>query len=328
MILMLFSFISLLTKPIQPTLYTVYAHGIADSPYQVKRFSPAIITSPDYTKCAEFSDTQKETGYGINRLICEITALNKKHISRSKMHMAGLEDSQALHKKILEVSDSDSIVLYGCSRGAATAINVIGESNPKNIVALILDASPASMHETIHPALAKLGIHHSYDKSFFSTFFPKYHQNTTTPLESIKKIKNKNLAVLLIHSQDDSKVPYSHALQLYKEFFNNGFSNVYLLTIPQGRHAFLLQDSKVKSIYLQAVHSFYKKHNLPYDQQYAQDDMKQYQPNMLELETEIAEIQKILLEQYEQNKAKNLRTISLLSALLISFALYKKLKNI
>lgn len=324
MLLIILFLTPFLTTSINSAIYTVYAHGIADKPSQVKRFSSAITTDHKHTICTEFSDTQKETGYGLNRLVSEFTAYNKKPINRSKMDMAGSEDIKTLHETILSIPKSDNIILFGCSRGAAALINTLGQNNPKNIAALVLDASPASMPKTIHPALASLGIHHSYDKTIFSILFPKYDKRTITPLESIAKIQNKNLPILLIHSQDDLKVPYSHALQLYKKFLNNGFKNVYIATIPQGRHAFLLQDPISKNDYLKAVHSFYKKNNLPYDKQYAQNDMEQYKLEISSVESQIIAAQKTLQKQYEQNKTKNLINISLITALLISYILYKK----
>lgn len=324
MLLILFFLIHLLSTPIQTHLYTIYAHGIVDKPCQVKRFLPAIITDANHTKCVTFQDTQRETGYGINRLISEITTYHKKTINRSKMHMAGPEDIKELHTTILKIAEHDNIVLFGCSRGAATSINELGQNNPKNIVAVILDASPSSMPETIHPILANLGVHHSYDKTVFSILFPQYHQDIITPLQSIKKIQNKNLPILLIHSQDDSKVPYHHSLQLYKEFLHNGFNNVYLATIPQGRHAFLLQDSTVKDLYLQAVHSFYKKHNLPYNEQYAKDDMTQYKLEISQVESQITIALNSLQNQYEQNKYKNLIIMTVFVVISAAYILYKK----
>lgn len=324
MFFIFFFLINLLSTSAHPHLYTIYAHGIADKPCQVKRFAAAINTDADHTKSVTFPDTKKETGYGINRILSEITTYNKKPINRSQMHMAGPEDIKTLHKTVQAIPESDNFILYGCSRGAATAINELGQNNPKNIVALILDASPASMPETIHPFLAKLGVHHSYDKFIFSTLFPRYQRDTITPLQSIKKIQNKNLPILLIHSQDDSKVPYHHSLQLYKEFLNNGFNHVYLVTIPQGRHAFLLQDPKVKDPYLQAVHSFYKQYNLPYNQQYAQNNMGQYKLEMCQVESQIIAAQNALQNQYNQNKYKKLIALIIIFILLISCILYKK----
>jgi len=306
-------------------LYTVYAHSIVDTPKQIKRFTDAIITPDHQTTSVTFLDTQKETGYGINRLISEITTYTKKPINRSKMHMAGAQDIQELHKTIESIPQNNNIILFGCSRGAATVINELGQNNPANIIAIILDASPANMSETIHPALAKLGIHTSYDKTIFSTLFPKHEKETITPLESIKKIKDKNLPILLIHSQDDSKVPYSHSLRLYKTFLENGFKHVYLATISQGRHAFLLQDPQIKDIYLQAVHSFYKIHNLPFNEKYAQNDITLYQPRIDDIEKKIKEFEEVLQKEYQTSLYRNIIILGL--TLAACFLIYSAKKS-
>lgn len=318
-------FCTLYASHVVPNFYTIYAHGIMDKPSQIKRFSEAIVTNQNHTLCVTFPDTQKETGYGINRLISECTTYHKKPMNRSKMHMAGPEDIEALHATIQNVPQNSEIILFGCSRGAATIINELGLHNPSNIAAVILDASPANMPETLHPILAGIGVHQSYDKSIFSTLFPAYSQESISPLEAIKKIQNKQLPILLIHAQNDTKVPYNHALQLYKKLRNHGFTDIYLATIPQGRHAFLLQDQQAKDCYLQAVHSFYKKYKLPYNEQYAQNDMTQYQPTLAQVEEKILIAQEALQKQYEQSRLRNLLGISLLSAMLISYLLYKKL---
>lgn len=287
------------------SMYTVFAHGIVDTPTQIKRFQEAIVTDKKHTKAAIFADTEKETGYGINRLISELTALSHKTINRSKMCMGQENDNKVLIETINTVPEGAKIILFGCSRGASTIIKSVSEHNPHNIAAIVLDAGPADMPGTINPMLAKLGIHQSYNQTIFSTLFPAYPKGAVTPLQCIKNIKNKALPILLIHSKNDSKVPYCHSLKLYKTFKDNGFQHVHLLTIPEGRHAFLLQESQVKDAYLAGVHSFYKAHNLPYDSQYAHDAMDQYEPAIVDVERSIYESEDLLDKEYEKNKARN-----------------------
>lgn len=309
-------------------LYTIYAHGIVDNPAQIKRFKQAIATDHEHTKSVIFPDTQKETGYGINRMISEITTLINKPINRSKMYMGTGADIQAIDTILHTIHQNNDLILYGCSRGGTALINYLAQHNPDHIAAIILDATPAHMPATIHPILAKIGIHSSYDETIFSTLFPAYLKDSTGSKQLISKIKNKNIPILLIHSQNDTKVSYDHSLLLYQEFKQNGFKNVYLATIPSGKHSFLLQDVHANAVYLQAVHSFYKHFGLPYNSQWAQDNLEQYQPTLDKVQEQITECAKALTKEYEQSKQRNIIGASLIAMILISYLLYKKFEHL
>lgn len=252
---------------------TIFAHGIVDGPSQINRFDQAIATKERVS--VSFLDATNATGFGLNYGIFMLTKLFGKHVNRSKMYMAQGPDINSLKKFINANGNSDSgIILYGCSRGAATIINYMAKNNNQEVKALVLDACPANMHEAIQPTLIKYGINPSRALSIFTTLFPKYPKtNPTTPIGSIKNIENKNLPILLIHSVDDTVVPFEHGLMLYQEFINNGFTNVHILSIPSGQHSFLLQDKKAQKSYLRTVHSFYKKYNLPFKESFATIDL-------------------------------------------------------
>jgi pimeloyl-ACP methyl ester carboxylesterase len=258
---------------------TIFAHGIVDGPSQINRFNQAIATNEKDS--VSFLDATDATGFGLNYGIFMLTKLFGKHVNRSKMYMAQSPDINSLHKFIeLKCKPDNEIILYGCSRGAATILNYLQARDNQDIKAVVLDACPASMHEAIQPTLIKYGINPSKALSIFTTLFPKYPKvNPITPLGSIKNIKNKNLPILLIHSLDDTVVPFEHGLMLYQEFINNGFQNVHFVSIPSGKHSFLLQGTKSKEPYLRAVHSFYKKYNLPFNEFFATTDLTNHALN-------------------------------------------------
>ncbi len=294
-----------LVAPIYADTHTIFAHGIADTPVQIKRFNTAIATDKNHTHIASFSDTEKETGYGINRLISEITTSLKKPINRSKINLGQTQDIAALAKTIQNIPPTDSIILFGCSRGAATCVNTISIHNPCNIAALVLDACPTSMPETLDPKLCNLGIHPSYNNQIFTRLFPAYITDDITPLKAICAIKNKQLPILIVHAKNDTVVPYAHAMQLYITFKAHGFEHVYLASILEGKHAFLLQDPQAKTAYLQAIHTFYKIHHLPFDATYAQDAMTAYQPELSVMHDAIELYYAQLQENYEQSTYRN-----------------------
>ncbi|MCX5923979.1 MAG: prolyl oligopeptidase family serine peptidase [Candidatus Dependentiae bacterium] len=278
--------------------YTVFAHGIVDGPGQMLRFQKAI-TTPKAT-AVQFADSKPATGLGINGIIGHCTKLFGKTVNRNAMYMGQTADITAISKTMsTKIPANKSVILYGCSRGSATIINYLAKFNPKNVKALVLDSCPASLPETIAPKLVKLGIHPSYSLSIFTRLFPAYPVSSVPPLHAIKNITNKNLPILLLHSKDDSSVPFEHSLMLYLEFKNQGFTNVHLTAIAKGKHSFLLQTPAAKSVYLKAVHTFYKKYDLPYDKALATGTCDAYNPNTTLVKQQIskyeARVQKIII---------------------------------
>lgn len=272
---------------IDAEVHTIYAHGILDHPSGVKRFYQAISSSVEYIKTVVFPDIQKEVGYGINRIVSEVASKFKIPINRSKMYMGQLQDIDAFFDAIQTCEQDDQLILFGCSRGGAATVSFLAKHNPENVVAVVLDGSPADMLASADPIMAQFGLGSSCRSLIFSVLFPAYPQDSVTPLQSVAHIKNKKLPILLIHSQNDCVVPYSHSLRLYKEFIKHGFEHVYIVLIPEGRHAFLLQEPKAKDLYLKAVHSFYKFYDLPYDKMHASEDMDFYRPALDVVEQKI-----------------------------------------
>ena len=310
-----------LFQTVQPDYHTIYAHGIVDGPAQMNRFNEAINTP---ATALSFPDTQSETGYGINRLVSEISTYCGKPVNRSKMYMGQDKDISTVHEAMQTLQAGMNTVLYGCSRGAATLINYMAQHNPEGVRAMVLDAPPCNMPQATHAILAKLGLHQSWDKALFSNIFPAYPAQATTPLQAVKDINNKELPILLVHSQQDSKVRFINSLYLYLEFKRQGFNHVHLATIPSGRHSFLLQDEAVKARYLQAVHSFYKAYGLPHNPEHATANIADYQYDTQQASNEIAAYEQALQEQYEYSQLRNLVATGAAATAALALALYKQ----
>jgi len=281
--------------------YTVYAHGIIDGPAQINRFKDVIATP--LVAPVTFPDAQIISGWNLNGIIGQLSSLYGqkvnstnsfygKHINRNAMYMGQEADLEAISATIAQVPTQESMILYGCSRGAAALLTYLGKYNPSNIAALVLDACPADLPATLHIKLASCGIHPTWANTIFTTLFPQYDSSTAiTPFNAIALIQNKDLPILLIHSKKDHVVPYIHSLQLYQQLLDHGFTNVHLILVPHGRHAYILQDEPVAPLYAQAVHSFYKKYNLPYDATIAQDTMQETMLTKEEIEQKTAAYQ-------------------------------------
>lgn len=294
---------------------TIYAHGIVDGPSQMQRFEQAFATSNNIA--VQFADAATPTDWGLNGLIgSACNTLLGKNVNRAKMHMGQGPDIQAVQTTIETVPNSQSLIIYGCSRGAAATINYVAQHNPTNIKALVLDACPADIPGGTGIILAKLGIDPENALTVFKTIFPGYPENSIPPINAIKNITNKDLPILLIHAQNDKRVSYQNSLMLYQEFKRQGFRNLHIIILPEGRHSFLLQDDCSKDIYLQAVHAFYKKYNLPYNAMYTKQefDLQTYHPSDDNIVTTINLYEKNIITTYKDACYRNMAIGSIILA--------------
>lgn len=310
----------LLPSLIYPTHWTIFAHGIVDGPTQIQRFQEAIATPQIIA--LEFPDSQRASGWGLNGTLGQITHLLGKKVNRNAMFMGQGADIETISKTINQIPSTDSIVLYGCSRGSAAILTYLSIHNPPNIAALVLDACPANLPDLLHVKLAQLGIIQSNANSIFTALFPQYNHTTAiTPEMAIQKIQNKKLPILLIHSECDSIVHHSHSLRLNQKLVQVGFTNVHLALVPLGRHSFLLQNVIIKPAYLTAVHSFYKKYNLPHDSTWAQPEIALSNLSQEAINQQIKDYQRSIRLAYLKAFKRNV-TITASLIFILTFYLY------
>lgn len=317
-------YILIFTNIIYSDHTTIFVHGIIDNCQQISRFKEAISTPNPQS--VSFPDSLSPSNYNpITNLVFSITEYLGKNMNYSSMFMGQKDDISVLAKQVLTINPEDQIVLFGCSRGAATILSYLGQHNPKNINAVVLDACPANMPENIRMNLAKAGINPNYCNTVFSKLFPNYDPETAlTPLQAISKIENKNLPILMVHSQEDTIVHYSNSLKLYQAFIDAGFSNVHLTILPQGRHSFLLQNESIKHTYLNAVHSFYKKYGLPHNQELARTESTVYPLQKETIQKEIKKYEEEIIETYSQSYKRNINYAAIAAILAILYKLFKK----
>lgn len=279
---------------------TLFCHGIVDNQSQSKRFQE-VLESPIET--FNFMDAQAPKEWDLNTLIFQSCSLFGKFVNRNNMFMGHGQDIQTLAKQI---DATKKYILYGVSRGGTAAINYIAEYNPSNIKALILDATPADMISPIETLQYIIGYkfapHRLDQEIIFNTIFPGYELNSTPPIQNISHIQNKHIPICIVHSVEDTRVSIASAWQLYLAFKHHGFTDVYLCQLEHGKHSFCLQGSD-KNIYLQAIHSFYKKYHFTYNEKYATMDLAMLQPSINEIKKKLHDFQHTLEKIY--NKKQN-----------------------
>jgi len=247
--------ITLHAKSQQPT--TVYCPGLGDSKYEIH----GLVDLGIVQKPAKGIALKKENDADLGQL-ADIETL-KNNLDPKKNH-----------------------ILYGTSRGGSTAINYTATHNPTNIKALIIDATPADMLNVVDEIQYKVGIFVFWTKSqkewATRLLFPHFPANSMPPMQAIAHIKNKELPVFIVHSNNDPIVNVRSAWENYKAFKQASFPHVYLCELQECGH--MGNSSGPDSlIYKQALHSFYKKHGFQYDKNHAiltESQLLQFQPSI------------------------------------------------
>jgi pimeloyl-ACP methyl ester carboxylesterase len=260
-----FTFISvvLINNCYAKDIYYLFSHGLADSHKQAFKYAessskkqPYIIKTPFIT--FDYPDVSSSI-FKLNRFKTSLAQDN--------------EISCLAHHYFSAISHEQS-VLVGVSRGASTVINFMGLYNPENVCALILE-SPFDAVESIVTRLAhetkfgcipgakKYGIH------LLSFIFCQYKPGCMRPIDQIQKIK-KDLPILIVCSIEDKLVPVWSSLNLYITLREAGHYNTYLLILPEGKHAKLINHPRFGYLYQQIAHAFYCKYGLPHDAYLAQ----------------------------------------------------------
>ena len=237
----------------------LFSHGIADTHKQVlgyvqsdNRSKPYIITDPFIS--FDYPDASSSM-FKINRT--QTSFAQENEIKRL---------SQVFFSPVIK---NKNTVLVGVSRGASVLINFMGIYNAPNVAAIILE-SPFDCVESIVSALIhekKLSWIPGIKKNglnIMSFIFCKYKPNGIRPIDLAPQIK-QNLPILVVCSATDILVPIWSSINIYNILRESGHYNTYLLILPEGHHAKLINDTKYGSLYQKVTHAFYKKFQLPHD---------------------------------------------------------------
>ena len=292
---------------------TIFLNGIVDSCQQVERYkdADAIITS---ATMAPFADLQTPQGYNFNTVLYHVCNFFGKPVNRNAMFM-GQEGDIKVAQEVCN-QKADPYILYGLSRGGAVAVSAAA-LNTLELQALIIESAPYDVSRPTYVAKCYLGIPFDH-KQAFSYIFPAYDPYQEINAQVIPNIENKDIPIFIIHSKTDLRVDLSESLRYYAHFKHENFKNVYFVELPEGKHGHAITNPKMAPLYLQALHSFYKAHNLPYLKEHAQLDAlqlkEQFQPHIANIVEEIKKDDTQLVAIYEQAKTRNIVGLAALAA--------------
>lgn len=182
----------------------------------------------------------------------------------------------------------ENVVVMGYSRGAATVLNWLGTKKPTNVVAAIVESPYDSITNALDFFCKNAGvgwIPYSILYSSPNLFFGKFDYKGVFPIKVIQHL-DPHIPLLIIASLEDALVPATSTATLYTRLLQLDHPHVYFLLLNKGKHGHLLEDHDAH-YYLNTVHAFYKKYNLPHNSAFAAQGEKilsQCQPSKKEVD--------------------------------------------
>ena len=246
-----------------PTI-TLFSHGIADTWKQARRYTKS------YTR--KNGIVVKNDRYLINTPYVSFNypdATTKFYrVNYNETSFGQKNEIDRLYKgyqHITTKSKNCNVILKGVSRGASNLLIFAGLYQLENVRAMVLESPYHIMAEVIESKMQQMNLTWlplSYGEFVAESIFKKYTRYGHSPANCIENIA-KELPILIICSKEDSLVPYTSSLNVYKKLVETGHTHVYIFIAEHGRHAFILQGPDGEK-YQQVVNAFYKKYNLPY----------------------------------------------------------------
>lgn len=265
-------FIPIIPNEHQPAekITSLFSHGIADTRLQGYKY--AQITPNGFPN----------DNYLINNRHHILISFNypdagkSYHINRKETSLAQENEVKALHEAHAGIHHEAGIVGLGVSRGASAFIVWLGthpdESKTQNIRALVLespfDSIDSVLRYVIGEKLYKSLRIRAFCHGLVSFIFSKYDKNYITPFEAAPKVPT-NLPILIICSEEDTRVPADLSKKLYDQLRATGHDQVHFVKLKHGFHGKLIESAD-SDTYRNVVHAFYKKYGLPHHEEYAQ----------------------------------------------------------
>jgi dipeptidyl aminopeptidase/acylaminoacyl peptidase len=94
------------------------------------------------------------------------------------------------------------------------------------------------------------------------------------PIHDLANIP-KNTPIFFIHSKEDNQIPIDGSRNIYNTLVKLGYKYVHLYELEHGEHDQYATGSSQED-YRDALHAFYKKYNLPYHAEYAEQGKKKF----------------------------------------------------
>lgn len=185
--------------------------------------------------------------------------------------------------------NSDEGIIYATSQGTATALNYLAKNPTDKIKGVVLEATLASgnsaiLHTATGPLMGMSWLRNIPGYYYLAPYvvapFFGYRPAGQQPIKSVDNITNKEMPIIIVHSQNDPQLSLNDAKALYYRLKSNG-NNVYFIESTEkvlgnwGKHLEILESSPN----WEDVSIILSKNNVLPKTDYAdQADFSKYQP--------------------------------------------------
>lgn len=260
----------------------LYSHGIADDKNQAFKYTSSapnpIIDNQDHTLVTfDYPDAGQGIIYPVINNWIDLLNL-KENLKKISYKIDRAHTSFAQDNEIAVLNDAHALIEteaigIGVSRGASAFMTWLGTyPDIINIKALVLespfDCMDSVLRNMIGEYLYQYPAARSIGHNLIRFVFSQYKKHGITPLKVVDNIP-KNLPILIICSEEDSRVPARSSENLANALREAGLTNVHCVRLSHGFHGHLIQGPDGQ-IYRNAVHAFYKRYDLPHNSEWAE----------------------------------------------------------
>lgn len=184
---------------------------------------------------------------------------------------------------LLANDEIKNIVIHATSQGTATTINYVCQ-NKEKISAVILESVLSSGNSAIHhtvanifaPGAEKLPFSYYWMPYAAKIMFPRYSPSGMQAIKTVSSFPTE-IPVIIIHATKDPQLNYNDALALYYALCDTGNKSVYLISIDDTRHLWLLRGQPTE---ISVVNQILKNHGIKCsDTVDVNKDLSKYQPD-------------------------------------------------
>lgn len=244
-------------------IVTLFSHGIADTWKQVRWYVKSYNSKGTIHHNERHTINTPFASFNYPDATTKFYRVNYNEASFGQANeMSRLYN---VYQKTLEHFDNPDIILYGLSRGASNVAIFAALYDISYVKAIILESPYFTMAEVVQNMLFHRNLSWvplSYAEMLVELIFKKYTRYGNTPANCITSIP-KDIPILIVCSQEDSLVPYTSSINVYKKLRESGHDNTYIFITEHGKHAAILSGIDGEK-YQWVINAFYKKYNLPF----------------------------------------------------------------
>lgn len=233
---------------------TIFVHGLADTGNQAYNYTKTDLHgkyNPRYIIDGPLVTFNLPDAQGKLAKICRVDFTQTDLAQEGEIAALKKTYDQA----VLDYPDAQGFILMGLSRGASIVANFLAIYQPNKVIAAILESIYDSTRGIINDSFNYIW-QRNFARSMIGLLFWKHKLDGLKPIDLAHKMPH-NIPILVVYSQQDSRVPASSTLRWVEAVRKAGHPHVECVGLAHGQHAKLLTDKDGEQ-YHKAVHAFYE----------------------------------------------------------------------